>query len=443
MDHQVVHSPGGRKADEGKDSTHEMGMAESLRRERRQHSRRIGSEGYGEPGASASLDELDLSQSFVDLRASSISSIPTGSSSWDTNSDGEERVARRTRPDRRKFIDTTTPTLIDEEDILDDEEEEMVSLAHEQLRREMTKQDERSVRRTPGASMYSSITDSSASMRRTPGASAMHSSSRHTSVSTTEVTDSALLGFGLALSTPVAPRGNSNQEATAVQLSMDSFSSSSSSFSRVDAEQADRPPRAPNSTVRANEVRDSRSYTPAGWTLSKNPHLEVGHGAFSPNTLRLTEDLDNLLHDEEDNASERANQHVFRDQGKGDSPPSMQQPSTSAIDEIEADEQLVESWTAPYIFGNDGGSAEDAKATRSAKNRKAKNEGGRRSRGGEGTRDSVGRPGTNRTPSELRHAHPKPLRQEQVAKIDSKFAMSSLAARIESPTMHQGHYGGR
>jgi la-related protein 1 len=342
-------------------------------------------------------------------------------------------------PDRRKFIDATTPTLIDEEDLLSDqEEEEMVSLAQERMRREMMMQgvqDESSLKRTPGASMYDAEHSGATYMRRTPGAITIHSSSTHTSVSATEVTDSALLGFGLTLSTPVAA---GSKGVVGLQLSVDSFSSSSSSSSsqspssrivHKDVEQADRPPRIPN--VRTQDLRESRSYTPAGWTLSKNPHLEVSHGAFSPNTLRLTEDLDNLLLDDEDASGEKARQHVFRDTPKG---PLSMQPSI-----VEADEEIDESWTAPYIFGQDGGQAKNVKSRRdSGKYRKVKNEGGRRSRGADVTKDVGARHGQNRNDSGLSHAHPKPLRQD--LKMNDTFAMSSFAAaRNESPSFYQGH----
>lgn len=400
MDHQVLHNPGAKKADEMNQT------------DRRQNSRRSRIGGHG----GGALDD-----SFTDLRPPSISSIPTGSSSWD--SDPDDRAARGSRPDGRKLIDATTPTLIDEEDLLSDqEEEEMVSLEQERMRRDMI--------------MHAPEHSGAPSMRRTPGAIAMHGSSTHTSVSKTQVavSDSTLLGFGLTLSTPIAAGADG---AVGRQLSEDSFSSSSSSCqspsSRIvhkDVAQAeDRPPRAP--TMRTQDHRDSRSYTPAGWTLSKNPHLEVNHGAFSPNTLRLTEDLDNLLLDDEDTSGEKPRQHVFRDSTKGTL---AMQPAI-----VEADEEIDESWTAPYIFGQDGGQAKNVKSRRdSGKYRKGKNDCGRLSRGGDMTKEAGPRHGPNRNESGLSHAHPKPLRQVQ--KMDANFAMSSFAAtRKESPNMYQGH----
>ena len=337
------------------------------------------------------------------------------------------------RPDRRKIIDTTTPTLIDEQDVSEEEdEEEMVSLARERMHHEMMM---RGDTRTPGGALYAS---ERAAVRRTPGAIAMHNSSRHTSVSTTEVTDAALLGFGLTLTTPVTA-STANKGAVAQQLSVDSFSSSSSSSSsqaaltRTEQQGEDEmkgPPLAVNTNERTHDPGGARSYTPAGWTLSKNPHLEVSHGAFSPNTLRLTEDLDNLLLDDEDGERSKPTQHVFRDPMKGSF---SIQASVSAIDE--ADEEPVESWTAPYIFGQDGGQAENVKAK--GKFRKAKNEGGRRSRSGDVQNEAGARARSD--PSDVaHHAHPKPLRRGQGTKIESGFATSSFGVQTESPTVYQG-----
>jgi len=402
---------------------HKLGKVADGAEEDRQSPRRAGRESRG-------AQNVD---NFTDLRPPSITSIPTGS--WESGEGDSSRIPRGSRADRRKIFDTTTPTLIDEHDVSeDDEEEEMVSLARERMRREMM--GEASVNRTPGGAMFSSEGTAAVSMRRTPGAIAMQTSSRHTSVSTTEVTDSALLGFGLTLTTPVAAvnKGAPSKAAAGQQLSADSFSSSSSSsqaaFTRVeqkDGDDTEGPPLAVNTNMRSHDPRD-RSYTPAGWTLSKNPHLEVSHGAFSPNTLRLTEDLDNLLLDDEETSGDKPRQHVFRDPMKGSF---SVQASVSAIEE--ADEEPVESWTAPYIFGQDGGQAENVKSSR-GKFRKAKNEGGRHSRGADTPKDSVARARSDS--SDVAHAHPKPLRQGQGTQ--SAFASSGLGTRNQSPGLYQG-----
>lgn len=383
-------------------------------------------------GSAAAETPLQNDDSFTDLRPPSITSLPTGS--WESGEGGggssSNKKMLRARADRRKIIDTTTPTLIDEHDLSEDEEEEMVSYARERMRREMMGEASSSSR-TPGGAMMDT-----ASMRRTPGAIAMQASSRHTSVSTTEVTDAALLGFGLTLTTPVAASNKQGGAAAGQQLSADSFSSSSSSsqtaLTRKDGDDsaagAAGPPLAVNTNVRSHDPRD-RSYTPAGWTLSKNPHLEVSHGAFSPNTLRLTEDLDNLLLDDEDTSGDKPRQHVFRDPVKGSF---SIQASVSAIEEADEGAEPVESWTAPYIFGQDGGQAENVKSSK-GKHRKGKSEGGRRSRGGD-------TPKTRGDSSDLAHAHPKPLRQGQGTKIGSGFATTSggLGTRNAPPNLYEG-----
>ncbi len=200
---EPLHESGGRKAATQKNITEEV----------RQSPRQPSTESRG-----GNQNE----NSFTDLRPPSITSIPTGS--WESSGDGSPSRMPRGRADRRKIIDTTTPTLIDEHDVSEDEEE-MVSLARERLRREIMTHDDAAMNQTPGGAMFSSE-GAATSMRRTPGAIAMQASSRHTSVSATEVTDAALLGFGLTLTTPVAAAGKGG---VAQQLSADSFSSSSSS----------------------------------------------------------------------------------------------------------------------------------------------------------------------------------------------------------------------
>jgi hypothetical protein len=109
---------------------------------------------------------------------------------------------------------------------------------------------------------------------------------------------------------------------------------------RIVAAPGNRPPRDPNNSSNSNtninvktninHKREDLAYTPSSYALTKNPHIQVSHGAFSPNTLRLTEDLDNLL-DEEDDESRH---QFFRDSASG------------------------ESWTKQYIFESEGGTAE-------------------------------------------------------------------------------------
>ena len=222
--------------------------------------------------------------------------------SWDESEIAELNIhpTMSRKADRRKFVDTTTPTLEDEDqlDNVEDEEdeEEMVSLEQERLLR--------------GAR---SVQDHQASLRRTPGASQMHSSSR-----------GELLGFGLALTTPIAAKNLRRSPPNSA-----------------------RPPRDPNK-------REDMSYTPASLALTKNPHLHVNHGSFSPNTLRLTEDLENLLDEEED--TELARHQTFRGAETG------------------------ESWTTSYIFESEGGTGEKSRLN---KNRNQRRQSGRRSRNSE------------------------------------------------------------
>jgi tetratricopeptide (TPR) repeat protein len=204
--------------------------------------------------------------------------------------------------DKRKLIDSTTPTLEDEErhqqsnlhqlqtkdskqqqpdckqpslrsiqtnyhleqektiDDDDDVEEEMISLERERIRRYDS---------TLSLSDPQMGTGAETSVQRTNGLIVNHNASQ-----------SELWGFGLPLS---------------ASLSMA------------------RPPLDPS--LGYNQRNDS-SYTPASFSLTKNPHIQLNHGAFSPNTLRLTEDLDNLL-DEED--EENTHQHLLNVPDDGES----------------------------------------------------------------------------------------------------------------------------
>lgn len=376
----------------------------------------------GPPGLGDKMAEgVDES---LEMPAPSLASIPTRSSSWDNSfSEGEGYSGRRSRAERRK-LDTTTPTLIDEED---ESDEEMLSLEQERVRLGMTNKDESSVSLTPGGGMYSSMAEqTTASLRRTPGASAMHRSQQPVS-SAISTEDSAIFKFGLNLSTPMEKSGRLIDKESPLEpvKSMDSYSSSASSdnlgaqVEHTEYSQASRPPRAPPSATRPQEQRENLSYTPAGWTLSKNPHLEVSHGAFSPHTLRLTEDIDNLLLDEDDNTNQTllARQQVFRNQLK--SVLSVQSPIQPAGEEPEGDTQ--DSWMASYIFDQDGGSATSAKPTRSSQAR-GRRSSGRRSRTSDAAKEASGPLLQGQTPQQK----PKPVRRTSV---ESKFSVSSFATQ--------------
>mmetsp|Transcript_31440 Transcript_31440/g.34821 ORF Transcript_31440/g.34821 Transcript_31440/m.34821 type:complete len:1416 (+) Transcript_31440:200-4447(+) len=231
------------------------------------------------------------------------------------------------KTDRRKLIDATTPTLEDEDqdqcsgrsDSEDDqEEEEMVSLEKQRLQRA----------RVSSLSVTTKEHDKfreERSLRRTPGASQMHHSSPQLKRSTGE-----LLGFGLALTTPIAG-GKKDQNISVVPRQSPTT----------------KPPLDPSS-----RQREDASYTPASFALTKNPHLQVNSGAFSPNTLRLTEDLDNLLDDGEDNQVEEGTEDL----------------ATPELDN--------ESWTASYIFESEGGHAEMSCVLGKIRNRRGGGGGG-------------------------------------------------------------------
>ena len=261
----------------------------------------------------------------------------------------------------------------DDEEGLEEEEEEMVSLEEQRIllqRRLRDQQGHPGVgapsthihRRTPGANAM----HRSAFLRRTPGAAAIHCSVPSGAVGALgsaleEATPrraagavgagacdavgggvgvgggAPALGFGLNLSTPVGqgvvsadedddtdaaaePKpGRGARGGVTLTYSSDDASAGRGAVSAVadmpvasstradvgsrPSEQRPRPPLDPSIG------RQSYVYTPAGVSLAKNPHLNVGQGAvspgglrdaFSPNTIRLTENLDHLLREEED-----------------------------------------------------------------------------------------------------------------------------------------------
>lgn len=258
--------------------------------------------------------------------------------------DGEGGRIIRGGNDDVKFVDAPTPTLIDEDDFYEDEE--MVKLEYERIRRHATApigsygrrtttSEEEAVRRTPGAQMYRSNYEASTpsaersssfdrdNMRRTPGASKMHASAlpigvvspsklpqdhgnrtdTRASVALTSSTDSSGLGFGLTLSTPIATGEKHVGER-----------------------------RSP----RALGAKDSSAGRSSGATATSlwSKDSQRGRGAYSPNTLRLAEDMGNLLLEDDDNTNEtqKISQIVFRNEAR----------------ESESS-GLSESWTTPFI----------------------------------------------------------------------------------------------
>ncbi|KAL3915949.1 MAG: hypothetical protein SGILL_005403 [Bacillariaceae sp.] len=309
------------------------------------------------------------------------------------DNDGRSRIIRRDSGSGRqeqKIVDLSTPTLVDEEDYYENEEEEreMIALEHERIRRHASAPigayhnrtffvNEQDVRRTPGSSMYRSGYDqalaaASESARRTPGAGKMHASAVPSTTlgepeppaSTT--TDASGLGFGLTLSTPIA-----TSESRAKQQM--------GSISRSTWEPPQSTPGGNKGETRSNI--SSGGALASAWSMMKNQEQQQGQGQnqpdsarpFSPNTLRLTEDLDNLLLD--DDASEdtrKFNQFVFRN--------TTQPSKTADASSQQQQQQGSESWTASYVVNRE----QPARVPRVAAGRGRKNrlEQNRRARGG-------------------------------------------------------------
>ncbi|KAG7359705.1 expressed tetratricopeptide repeat protein [Nitzschia inconspicua] len=319
--------------------------------------------------------------------------IPSPMMGWrdvddDGDGDGRNRIIRRNSGSgmqEQKLVELTTPSLVDEDDYYEDEaeEQEMVALEHERIRRNAAAPigahhyqhraffvNEEDLRRTPGAQMYRSSFDPSAfereSVRRTPGASKMHGSaipSSGTTLSQSEASssnDASGLGFGLTLSTPIATSKSGGKQ---IGVSRSTWEQQSSS--RGNAE--------------ATATRGSASSVSSGgafvspWSTFKNQQQqsESDRGVYSPNTLRLTEDLDNLLLEDDDVSDEtrKFNQFVFRTSSS----------LSKSLDESEQ-QQSNESWTAPYVVSME----QPSRVPRGAAGRGRKNrlDQARRTRGG-------------------------------------------------------------
>jgi la-related protein 1 len=329
----------------------------------------------------------------------------------DKNAEGGRLIRRGN--DGPKFIDAPTPTLIDEDEFYEDEE--MVKLEYERIRRNATApigshsrrsetspndhnhygnmgvnanvNEEESVRRTPGAQMYRSNYDNAnqkhgigvesqsrpersnsfdrENMRRTPGASKMHASAlaigavssptklpqdhnatitcASSAVST--ATDASGLGFGLTLSSPIATgEKHVNDRRPPRSLSVKNPSAGRSTGT--------------TSTASSNSRRGSLDSPWLKEPQQKQEHHLGGdrRGVYSPNTLRLAEDMGNLLLEDDDNSDEtqKISQFVFRSDASSSSHDKNQDGSMicGAIDSSEQDSRassISESWTTPFI----------------------------------------------------------------------------------------------
>mmetsp|Transcript_14831 Transcript_14831/g.20940 ORF Transcript_14831/g.20940 Transcript_14831/m.20940 type:complete len:1454 (+) Transcript_14831:187-4548(+) len=395
-----------------------------------------------EPGYVSEGKNTHNANSFTDKDKMSPSSSK-GLLSWDEDvddansvieeEDGRGGSGKALRRDRRKTVELTTPTLVDEIDY--DDDGEMITLDSEKSRgiKESStfdnrgrKDDESDLRRTPGATMYGSLERRQriAAHRRTPGASAMHRSAVSDD-QVSEKNDKSILGFGLKLSTPVTSKLSPTKQKTYVVRDDDSISSSSSSARRSDLQDDDqsasprvgqraRPPRPPNGIPNSRNTQDQEMRhpysTPAGWTLAKNPNLQVTHGAFSPNTIELTKSLDNILNDDDEHQEAMFQEENDNDLEKKHSP-SSSSPKVVMFKTTAEEDAEDESWTNSYIFDNDGGDAIMQKATPN-KNASSKNRRG----GGSGRRGKNSGKFSSNQPSEqhgeviFHPQQPKPVR---------------------------------
>lgn len=280
----------------------------------------------------------DVVQHIGDDDVPSNDSFRSADVPWDEQQSDDEGTGGMSRGDARKMTNASTPTLIDEVELDEAEEKEMATLERERLLQTahvLIGKDESDLRRTPGAQMYKSTYEQS-NMRRTPGASQMHRSSNarvEPHEASSGAADASGLGFGLTLSTPVATRRGRDM-STYWEAQRNSNESSCMA----------RPPRAPGSSSRDSQ----RGAFGAPWSLPNNPGLE--DRAYSPNTLRLTEDLGNLLFEDDEpdlveDSSRHISQLVFGAGASG---------SENMTDDTQgAKTQKAEEWTAPYVVSMD------------------------------------------------------------------------------------------
>lgn len=181
--------------------------------------------------------------------------------------------------DRRKQFDSTTPTLIDE---VDEEESEMMGLSYD-------RSEPNEMRRTPGASMYKS----ERLTRKTPGAALQKPKQQHQQQQIQPPIKPSF-GFGLTLSTPVASDESPSKMETTARARWDSYDASP----RSEQTEGTAPKASP--TNRPPGLSGG-PYSFAPWAKQPGTTMEGRRsGSFSPNILRLTEDLGNLLQEDED-----------------------------------------------------------------------------------------------------------------------------------------------
>lgn len=258
--------------------------------------------------------------------------------------------------DRRKQFDATTPTLIDEED-----DSEIISLDQSRTQHTIVyDKDESVIRRTPGASIYKSTfeptVEEGTNMRQSPGASAMHRSAgllqsmpspyqQHLA----SQNEAVALGFGLTLSTPGGTLDQSDlrQSHLGWESSYQQHPISDRAPNQQSLKQMSRSSLVdePTSSIGSSQLQHAQSpFTFASWAKSGRelqnhqlPQSRESGGAFSPNILRLTEDIGNLLHEDEDDDFALEIPSVFRGAQLSDVGSSN------------------EDWTGSYVFDSEAG----------------------------------------------------------------------------------------
>ncbi len=286
-------------------------------------------------------DELPQSDSFSEERFVSLRK-----GSWESHSfDSEEPTfgGRSSRPssrtslrDRRKQFDLTTPTLIDEEDEMED-----MSVRSHTPHHLFSEEEDSALRRTPGASMYKSAFETSPEkLRSLQGDAAMNP----IDPIVRREAETNFLGFGLTLGAPAShsmqqpPTNESNKN---VPLWQDSAESKSNT--EVISLPATAPTPGASSTtpfVRiggdgTTQTEASGKFSSVSWSNSAGHDSAVSTGvsrntALSPTTLRLREDLGNLLQEDDDDDCALELSKTFR----GD-------PNATASGD---------DWTGSYVF---------------------------------------------------------------------------------------------
>ncbi|GAX23582.1 hypothetical protein FisN_12Hh148 [Fistulifera solaris] len=256
-------------------------------------------------------DELRQSDSFAEERFVSLRK-----GSWESHSfDSEEPTfgGRSSRPssrtslrDRRKQFDLTTPTLIDEEDDMED-----LSMRSHTPHHLFSKEDDSSaLRRTPGASMYKSAYETSPDKLRSLQGDV---AAMPTAPMVQRGEETNFLGFGLTLGAPALHSTERPQTNDSTIKNDPLWQDSGESSKNIPTFSAPAP--TPGASVTTPFVRiggDSTTQTEAGGKLSSsslsNPPghdsaISTGvsrNTALSPTTLRLREDLGNLLQEDDD-----------------------------------------------------------------------------------------------------------------------------------------------